>query len=83
MFIVFCHLSHGEKEDLKKEKLVIRQGGVEFTFTVPLELYGWEKFVINIRGTVKVIKAIAVPSISIVICRGVIFFLEGSPASIK
>lgn len=49
---------------------------------VELGLDDSEKLVINTMGRVRVVSAIAVPKISIVICLGVFFFLEGSPASI-
>lgn len=41
-----------------------------------------EKLVIKTMGRVKVVSAIAVPKISMIICVGGFFFLEGSPASI-
>jgi hypothetical protein len=49
---------------------------------VELEVDDCEKLVINTMGRVKVVSAIAVPKISMMICVGGFFFLEGSPASI-
>jgi hypothetical protein len=64
------------------DRSAICQGMLTGFDGVELGLDDSEKLVINTMGRVKVVSAIAVPKISMIICVGGFFFLEGSPASI-